>query len=132
MKYAGVAIVAVLLVAATAGWAMVSIATPTAGQVVGPATEIQGQVSQRAFLVIYTVVYRDKDHVLLGTVPGIRHWTDPNGFYKQRIATPRSAFDPTVKLLYEIHVNAFSDPNLATSMVATPDLGGATVTVSSQ
>jgi hypothetical protein len=124
--------VLLLLLAMTCAWADVTITAPADGSQVGPSTVVTGAASQRAFLVIYSEVKSGDD--LVGTVPGIRHWTNDDNSYNVKISTPRlylRSTDPNAptQLTYVIHVRAFSQP--PQDPMATPDLGEAMVTVTS-
>ena len=131
----------VLLLAVSCAWADVTITAPTAGSTVGPSTNVNGMASQRAFLVIYSEVMAavtdengQTSQQRIGTVPGIRHWTNDDNSYAVKISTPRLILrtdqPATGPLTYVIHVRAYAQaPRDAT---ATPDLGEATVTVNSQ
>jgi hypothetical protein len=121
----------VLLLAVSCAWADVTITSPTAGSTVGPATNVTGMCSQRAFLVIYSDVMNGDQ--LIGSVPGIRHWTNDNNSYAVKISTPRlflRAGETPEPLTYVIHVKAYSNP--PSDAAATPDVGDASVTVNSQ
>jgi hypothetical protein len=87
--------------------------------------------SQRAFCVIISDVIA-ADGTKIGSVPGIRHWTNDDKSLNVRIATPRVAFgDKGEPVSYVIHVRAYSTSDLAQAAGA-PDVGEATVTVKSQ
>lgn len=121
--------VIMLLVVVSMGWAAVTITYPVNGQVVGPSTQVKGVASQKAFMVVYTKVFRPGEDKLLRKVPGIRHWTKENGSFVFRIATPRVYGAPNMKLIYKIHVRAYSQP---ASGKNPPDLGEVVITVKSQ
>jgi hypothetical protein len=113
-----------LLVVASVASAGVTITAPSAGQVVGPSTAVTGSCSQRAFLVVYTDVNLANGD-LLGTVAGIRHWTNDDNSFSVLISTPRLFTGPNDKLTYIIHVKAYSSADKTTG---DPDLGQAQVT----
>ena len=120
--------VLVLLSAVSLSWASVTITSPAAGSTVGPATVVTGMASQRAFLVVYSAVFSEDQSI--GSVPGIRHWTNEDNSYNVKISTPRLYLrgeDGAVQLTYIIHVRAYSQAPQRASDV--PDLGEATVTV---
>ncbi len=121
--------VAMLVVLATGVWAVVTITYPVEGQTVGSSTPVRGMVSQKAFLVIYSDIYRCNTNEHVRRVPGIRHWTKDDGSFAVRIATPRVFADPSIKLIYKIHVRAYSQPNRGADP---PDLSEAVVTVKSE
>lgn len=84
------------------------ITTPTNGDKLGSNTDIAGQAPEKQFLIVYTEVFaRDngKD-VLLGKVPGLRHWTNDDGSFAFRISTPRPLTSYWSALVYKIHVFA--------------------------
>ncbi|HEY3397257.1 MAG TPA: hypothetical protein VGM19_06295 [Armatimonadota bacterium] len=122
-----IALLALLTVASVA-CADVTIGMPTAGSTVGPSTAVTGMCSQRAFLVVYSEVI-DANNVPIGTVPGIRHWTNDNNSFGVRISTPRLLSQADEHLTYEIHVKAYS--HAPKSMDDAPDLGEAQVSVDS-
>ena len=131
----------VLVLAVSCAWADVTITSPTAGSTVGPATNVTGAASQKAFLVIYSEVFvtttdenGQQHQELRGMVPGIRHWTNEDNSYAVKISTPRIYLNggqaPAGPLSYVIHVKAYSAP--PSSATDTPDLGEATASVNSQ
>lgn len=123
-------LVVTLLVLAVAASASVTVGSPTDGQTVGPNTPIFGQCSQRAFVVIISDVMA-ADGTKIGSVPGIRHWTNDDNSIGVRIATPRVVFgDKGEPVTYLIHVRAYTTPENAQADQA-PDVGEATVTVKS-
>jgi hypothetical protein len=113
-----------LLVVVSVASAEVTITAPPAGQVVGPSTAITGSCSQRAFLVVYTEVNSENGDPL-GTVPGLRHWTNDDNSFAVLISTARVFAQPNEKLTYVIHVKAYSSAEKSTG---DPDLGDAQVT----
>ena len=117
-----------MLIAVSVASAEVTVISPTEGQTVGPSTPITGMCSQRAFLVVITDVILENGEQL-GSVPGIRHWTNDDNSISVRISTPRLFTQPNEKLTYIIHVKAYSSPEKATDA---PDLGEAQVTCYSQ
>jgi hypothetical protein len=84
------------------------VTAPVNGDKLGPNTDITGQAAEKQFLIVYTEVYaRDGDkEVLLGKVPGIRHWTKDDGSFAFRIATPRPLTTYQTLLIYRIHTFA--------------------------
>jgi len=113
-----------MLIAASVASAGVSVTSPTEGQIVGPSTPITGMCSQRAFVIVITEVNLANGESL-GSVPGIRHWTNDDNSISVRISTPRLFTQPNEKLTYIIHVKAYSSVEKATG---DPDLGEAQVT----
>lgn len=118
----------ILLTGVALASAEITITTPSQEQVVGPSTPIRGRVSERAFLVIYTEVFR-ADGEKIGTVPGIRHWSNDDNTISVRIATPRLFALPEERLRYDIYVKAYSSPERTGEA---PDLGQVVITVYSQ
>jgi hypothetical protein len=126
-----VLVVIALLAVAVAASASVTITSPKDNEVVGPSTPVTGMCSAHAFLVVISDVIA-ADGTKIGTVPGIRHWTNDDNSIDVRIATPRIAFgDKTQPVSYVIHVRAYSTPDLAQA-AGTPDVGEASVTVKSE
>ncbi len=120
-----------LLTAARMASAEVVIGSPRDGDVVGPSTPIYGRCSERAFIVVITDVLAT-DGTLVGTVPGIRHWTNDDNSISVRVATPRISFgDKDEPVHYVIHVRAYSSPALANAGQY-PDLGSVDIRVRSQ
>ena len=117
-----------MLIAVSVASAEVTLTSPTEGQTVGPSTAIAGTCSQRAFVVVITDVNLENGE-LLGSVPGIRHWTNDDNSISVRISTPRLFTQPNEKLTYIIHVKAYSSAEKSTGE---PDLGEAQVTCYSQ
>ena len=121
-------ILTMLIAVSMVSAAEVSITSPTEGQSVGPSTPITGMCSQRAFLVVITDVNMESGE-LLGSIPGIRHWTNDDNSISVRISTPRIYTQPNEKLTYIIHVKAYSS---AEKVTGAPDLGESQVTCYSQ
>jgi hypothetical protein len=113
-----------MLIGVSAASAEVTLTAPTEGQTVGPSTSITGRCSQRAFVVVITDVNLENGESL-GSVPGIRHWTNDDNSISVRISTPRLFTQPNEKLTYIIHVKAYSSAEMAS---AAPDLGETQVT----
>jgi hypothetical protein len=125
-----VLVVTALLLMAVAASASVTVGSPKDGDVVGPSTSIYGQCSERAFVVVISDVIAS-DGTKIGSVPGIRHWTNDDNSIAVRIATPRVVFgEKGEPVSYAIHVRAYSTPDLAQAAGA-PDVGEVTVTVKS-
>jgi hypothetical protein len=79
-----------LLCLATQAFAMDApkVTTPVEGAVLGPNYDILGSMPYRAFLVLVTDCIT-ADGEVLRTVPGIRHWTNDDGTFHFRAASPR-------------------------------------------
>ena len=117
-----------MLIAVSVASAEVTVTSPTEGQTVGPSTPITGMCSQRAFVVVITDVILENGEAM-GSVPGIRHWTNDDNSISVRISTPRMMLGTSQKLTYIIHVKAYSSAELSTGA---PDLGEAQVTCYSE
>jgi hypothetical protein len=80
-----------LLVSTGAALAMEkpTIQVPSAGDNLGPNYDISGSMPYRAFLVVMTDCVRTDTGEVLGSVPGIRHWTNNDGHFQFRCASPR-------------------------------------------
>ncbi len=89
-------VVALLSLILTAGAAMAmdtpTIRVPAEGASLGPNFEISGSMPYRAFLVVVTDCIRVDTGEVLETVPGIRHWTNRDGSFQFRCASPRVAY----------------------------------------
>ena len=129
LRKAGLLSVVLLLALAVVAWAAVTLSYPVQGQTVGTNTDVRGMASQKAFMVVYSEVYRNDNDAYVKRVPGIRHWTRDDGSFEFRIAMPLVFRDPSIKLHYMIHARAYSQPSVGTEA---PDLGEAVVTVYSQ
>jgi len=83
-----------LLLSAGAALAMdkPTIQVPSAGDSLGPNYDISGSMPYRAFLVVMTDCIRTDTGEVLGSVPGIRHWTNNDGRFQFRCASPRVSF----------------------------------------
>lgn len=83
--------VAVLLGLTTGAFALdkPTISMPRNGDALGPSYDITGHMPQRAFLVVMTDVVRADTGEVLRSVPGIRHWTEADGTFRFRCASPR-------------------------------------------
>ena len=76
---------------------------PLEGVVLGPSYEISGSLGYRALLVVLTDVVLADTGELLATVPGIRHYTNYDGTFHFRCASPRvSMGDRTRTLTYRV------------------------------
>ena len=83
-------LVLVMLCGATQAFALEApkVKTPTEGAVLGPNYDIVGSMPYKAFLVLVTDCMT-ADGEALRTVPGIRHWTNDDGTFHFRAASPR-------------------------------------------
>ena len=93
-----------LLGAATTAFAMdkPTIDTPKNGDALGPSYDIHGSMPYRALLVVMTDCVRTDTGEVVGSVPGIRHWTKTNGRFQFRCASPRVFVGPDVPFVYRI------------------------------
>lgn len=66
-----------------------TITSPQEGAILGPNYEVVGSMPYRAFLVVVTDLVRCDTNEVLYTVPGIRHWTNEDGSFRFRVASPR-------------------------------------------
>lgn len=85
---------------------MPTIQTPTPGSSLGPNYDIAGSMPHRAFLIVITDCVRTDTGEVLGSVPGIRHWTNNDGSFRFRCASPRVAYGDTAVVL-EYRVRCF-------------------------
>ncbi|MEI6499958.1 MAG: hypothetical protein WCP21_02905 [Armatimonadota bacterium] len=100
-----VVLLVILLVSAGAVMAMdtPTIRVPAQGAALGPNFDISGSMPHRAFLIVITDCVRTDTGEVLGSVPGIRHWTETNGQFHFRCASPRVAYgDLGVTLEYRV------------------------------
>ncbi|MBU0610256.1 MAG: hypothetical protein KKI08_20395 [Armatimonadetes bacterium] len=83
-----------LLVCAGAALAMDQpmIQAPGQGDTLGPNYDISGSMPYKAFLVVITDCVDTATGDVLGSVPGIRHWTNEDGSFHFRCASPRVSF----------------------------------------
>ncbi|MEI6500613.1 MAG: hypothetical protein WCP21_06250 [Armatimonadota bacterium] len=97
-----------LLLSAGAAMAMdtPTIQVPAPGATLGPNYDISGSMPHRAFLVVITDCVRVDTGEVLRSVPGIRHWTNADGRFGFRCASPRVSFGDTT-LTLEYHVRCF-------------------------
>lgn len=94
-----------MLAAAGAALAMdkPTIEAPSQGCAIGPNYDISGAMPYRAFLVVITDCVRTDTGEVLGSVPGIRHWTNDDGRFQFRCASPRvSLGDAGLPLQYRV------------------------------
>ena len=97
---------AVLLVAGAAlAQAGLVVKTPVEGAKLGPNYDVIGTAGHKAFLVVLTDVINADTGETLRTVPGIRHWTEANGNFHFRVASPRvSIGERDTPLKYRVRV----------------------------
>jgi hypothetical protein len=79
-----------------------TINMPQAGDALGPNYDISGSMPYRAFLIVITDCLRTDTGEVVGSVPGIRHWTRMDGTFEFRCASPRVSMGPDIPLIYRI------------------------------
>jgi len=98
-----VAVIALLCVAYTALAANApEVSSPKNGDRIGPNVFVTCKTEGKQFVIIITDVYVKGQ--LVGSVPGIRHWTADDGSLTARIATPRVYNAPKAETSYTIRV----------------------------
>jgi len=125
------ALVGVLLLLAVAGALAAGPApqvfTPVNGAKVGPSVDVAGQTEGRQFVVIITDVYvKGEAKSPWQSVPGLRHWTEDDGSFAFRIATPRLWKTPFAndRITYKIRVftqRPDEEPSDTTTVTCTPE-----------
>jgi hypothetical protein len=83
-----------------------TIQAPSEGAALGPNYDISGSMPYRAFLVVITDCVRTDTGEVLGSVPGIRHYTNSDGRFQFRCASPRVSIGD-VKTPLEYRVRCF-------------------------
>lgn len=80
-----------------------TIETPKDGDTLGPSYDIIGSMPYKAFLIVVTDCVRTDTGEVLRSVPGIRHWTNADGTFHFRCASPRvSVGDQGMPLVYRV------------------------------
>jgi hypothetical protein len=79
-----------------------TVTTPKSGDTLGPNYDIAGSMPYRALIVVITECLRPDTGAVVGSVPGIRHWTTSNGSFQFRCASPRVFLGEGVPLSYRI------------------------------
>jgi|LSQX01.1.fsa_nt_gb hypothetical protein len=106
------AVVITLMVVAVSLWGLAAQAMekpevymPKDGQLLGPNFDIMGRMPAKAFLIVMTDVIISDTGEMIKSVPGIRHWTEPDGTFHFRCASPRVAIgEKDTQLNYRIRV----------------------------
>ncbi len=81
------------------------VTIPKNGDALGPSFYVEGYMPYRAFIVVITDVIRSDTGEKLSSVPGIRHWTNDDGTFRFRCASPRvSIGQRETPLLYKVRV----------------------------
>ena len=106
MKTALTVMAAIALTAGIACAQMIApeVTTPANGDRVGPSIAVQGQADGKQFIIVITDVYVAGRAKPVGSVPGIRHWTNENGSFAFRVATPRVFNAKDSDLTYKVRV----------------------------
>lgn len=80
-----------------------TVTVPADGWALGPNYEIHGSLPSRALVVVLTDAVLVDTGEVLRTVPGIRHYTNYDGTFEFRCASPRvSIGDRTRELKYRV------------------------------
>jgi hypothetical protein len=81
------------------------VTSPQEGAVLGPNYDVIGSMPYKACMVVMTDVINADTGAVLGSVPGIRHWTEEDGRFHFRVASPRVAVGAEdTPLTYRIRV----------------------------
>jgi hypothetical protein len=116
----------VLSAGAALGMEKPTIQAPQPGASLGPNFIISGTMPYKAFLVVLTDCVRTDTGELLGSVPGIRHYTNDNGSFRFRCASPRIAWGDLAAVVkyrvrcFEIRPNGQRGPEATVDCVMTP------------
>jgi hypothetical protein len=101
-------LVAVLALAAIATAAQAAegptVRTPKNGDRLGPSVDVKGSLGHYGLIVIITDVYNAQTNAKMTSVPGIRHYTEPDGTFAFQIAAPRNVHSDAVPVKYKIRV----------------------------
>lgn len=82
-----------------------TVTSPREGAALGPNYDVIGSMPYRAFLVVLTDVIRCDTNECVRTIPGIRHWTNDDGSFHFRVASPRVAIgEQELPLAYRVRV----------------------------
>lgn len=102
MKKPAIAAVLAFLIGATYAAPAPIVTSPTNGAQLGPNTDVIGKTEGKQFVVIITDVYVKGEYIK--SVPGHRHWTDEEGNFSLRLATPRVGRAAKSDTVYKIRV----------------------------
>jgi hypothetical protein len=109
-----------VLLVATVAFAQdgIRVVTPVEGAALGPNYDVIGTAGHKAFLVVMTDVVNCETGQVIRSVPGIRHWTNPDGTFHFRVASPRVSFgERNTKLAYKVRVAEVSPTGTGTETV---------------
>ena len=81
-----------------------TVTSPRDGQVLGTSVEVVGKAEPHRVVIILTDVYVNGREQPVGTVPGSRGWTEEDGSFALRIATPRVRNARDADITYKIRV----------------------------
>lgn len=102
-------LLAVLLIGLTATLVFAleqpSVTMPQTGALLGPNYDVLGNMPYKAFLIVMTDAVNADTGEVLRSVPGIRHWTNSDGSFHFRVASPRvSIGEKQTNLIYRVRV----------------------------
>lgn len=109
MRKLTVLIIAVVLISTLCSLALAqekpTITSPLQGAALGPNYDVVGSMPAKAFVIVITDVVNTQTGEVLRSVPGIRHWTNQDGTFRFRVASPRvSIGDRDSQLQYRVRV----------------------------
>lgn len=104
MKKFAVVVVLLCLVSVALAAEAPKVTSPKNGDKIGPNVDVVGTTVGKRFVIIITDVYLKGKEKPLKSVPGHRSWTDDEGNFKLRIATPRVRNAKGSDLIYKIRV----------------------------
>jgi len=100
-----IAVVALLCLASVALAASAPVVnSPKDGDKIGPSVYLNIQTEGKQFVIVITDVYVRGNDKPVGSVPGIRHWTNDDGALTVRISTPRVVNAKKSDITYKIRV----------------------------
>jgi len=102
-----IVVLSVLLLSLTLAFAAPNapqVISPVNGDRIGPNIDIKGMTEGKQFVVVITDVIMISTNELVGSVPGIRHWTEADGTFAFRVATPRVRGAWDNNLVYRVRV----------------------------
>lgn len=82
-----------------------TVTSPREGATLGPNYDVVGKMPSKAFVVVMTDIVNCDTNETIGSVPGIRHWTDADGSFHFRVAAPRISFgEKEMSISYRVRV----------------------------